>query len=385
MSLPSKVTEEQYLIIERAAEFRSEFLEGEMFAMSGGSTNHARLQQNLSGELYAALRGSPCEAFGSDFRTKVSSRMYTYPDVSVVCGEARVTGDDNLLNPVAIFEVLSPSTEKHDRGQKFQHYRTIDSLRDYILVHQDQVRIEQYTRRPDRTWTLRDYQTQEEHLKIDSIGVSIPSNGSTIASKSRRAKLPIGIPVASNPVSKLTEEQYLIIERAAEFRSEFLDGEIFAMSGGSTNHARLQTNILVEISIGLRGSPCEAFGSDFRIKVSSRMYTYPDVSVVCGEPRVTGDDNLLNPVAIFEVLSPSTEKHDRGLKFQQYRTIDSLKDYILVHQDQIRIEQYTRRPDRTWTLRDYQAQEEHLKIDSIGVSIPLDRIYDRIKIAPPTN
>jgi Uma2 family endonuclease len=115
------------------------------------------------------------------------------------------------------------------------------------------------------------------------------------------------------------------------------------------------------------------------------MYTYPDVSVVCGEPRVTGDDNLLNPVAIFEVLSPSTEKHDRGLKFQQYRTIDSLKDYILVHQDQIRIEQYTRRPDRTWTLRDYQAQEEHLKIDSIGVSIPLDRIYDRIKIAPPTN
>ena len=101
--------------------------------------------------------------------------------------------------------------------------------------------------------------------------------------------------MASNPISKLTEEQYLNIERAAEFRSEFLDGEMFAMSGGSTNHARLQTNILVEISIGLRGSRCEAFGSDFRIKVSSRMYTYPDVSVVCGVPQVAADDNLLNP------------------------------------------------------------------------------------------
>jgi len=191
--------------------------------------------------------------------------------------------------------------------------------------------------------------------------------------------------VASHPVSKLTGEQYLNIERAAEFRSEFLDGEMFAMSGGSTNHARLQQNLSGELYVALRGSPCEAFGSDFRVKVSGRMYTYPDVSVVCGEPRVAGDDNLLNPVVIFEVLSPSTERHDRGLKFQHYRTIDSLQDYILVHQDQVRIEQYTHRPDHTWTLRDYQLQQEHLKIDSIGVSIVIERIYDRVKIAPATS
>jgi Uma2 family endonuclease len=107
--------------------------------------------------------------------------------------------------------------------------------------------------------------------------------------------------------------------------------------------------------------------------------------VVCGGLRVADDDNLLNPVVIFEVLSPSTERHDRGLKFQQYRTLDSLQDYMLVHQDQVRIEQYTHRPDHTWTLRDYQVQEDDLKIDSIGVSIPLTRIYDRIKIAPPAN
>jgi Uma2 family endonuclease len=129
------------------------------------------------------------------------------------------------------------------------------------------------------------------------------------------AKLPVGILVASNPVSKLTEGQYLAIERAAEFRSEFLNGEMFAMLGASTNHARLQQNLSGELYAALRGGPCEAFGSDFRIRVSSRMYTYPGVSVVCGGPRVADDDNLLNPVVIFEVLSPSTERHDRGRKW----------------------------------------------------------------------
>ena len=191
--------------------------------------------------------------------------------------------------------------------------------------------------------------------------------------------------MASNPVSKVTEEQYLAIERAAEFRSEFLDGEMFAMSGGSVRHAILQVNILVELSVGLRGTPCQAFGPDFRIKVSNRIYTYPDVSVACGKVLLADghNDSLLNPVVIVEVLSPTTEKYDRGLKFQHYRSIASLKDYILVDQSQMRIEQYTRQPDDTWTLRDYQNPEQELKIDSIGVSIPLGRIYDRIEIPAP--
>src|SRR6266852_8996369 len=106
--------------------------------------------------------------------------------------------------------------------------------------------------------------------------------------------------VASNPVSKLTEEQYLAIERAAEFKSEFLNGEMFAMSGASMNHGRLQRNILVELDNGLRGKGCEAFPSDLRVRVSSRMYTYPDISVVCGEPALADEhqDNLLNPVVL---------------------------------------------------------------------------------------
>jgi Uma2 family endonuclease len=192
--------------------------------------------------------------------------------------------------------------------------------------------------------------------------------------------------VASNPVSKLTEEQYLAIERAAEFRSEFVDGEMFAMSGGTNRHGLIQRNLFGELYLALRGGACGPFGSDSRVRVSSRAYVYPDVTVVCGEqqPFDEHDDILMNPVAVFEVLSPSTEKYDRGLKSRLYRSIDSLRDYVLVDQEQVRIEQYTRQADGTWTLRDYQVPDQELKIDSIGVAIPLRRIYDRVGILPAT-
>ena len=191
--------------------------------------------------------------------------------------------------------------------------------------------------------------------------------------------------MASNPVPKLTEEQYLAIERAAEFKSEFVNGEMFAMSGVTNRHGRIQRNLLVELSLALETGPCEPFGSDSRVKVSSRAYTYPDVTVVCGERHGDdADDILVNPVAIFEVLSPSTEKYDRGLKFQLYRSIDSLKEYILVNQEQVRIERFTRQQDGTWTLHDYLGPDEELTIGALGVTIPLRRIYRWVNIAPDT-
>ena len=189
--------------------------------------------------------------------------------------------------------------------------------------------------------------------------------------------------MASNPVTKLTEEQYLAIEREAEFRSEFVDGEMFAMSGGSLRHARLHQNISSELYIALRDTGCQAFTSDMRLRVpKSRMYAYPDLSVICGKPVLADDhlDNLLNPIVRFEVLSPSTEKYDRGVKSPHYRTIESLTDYILVDQNQVRIEQFTRQDANTWTLRDYQLLEQDLTIASINVSLPLRRIYNHIEL-----
>jgi Uma2 family endonuclease len=189
--------------------------------------------------------------------------------------------------------------------------------------------------------------------------------------------------VATQPVTKLTEEEYLARERAAEYKSEYFDGEMFAMSGASMQHGRLERNLIAEITVALRGGPCEAFTSNLRVRVSGRLYTYPDVSVVCGEPLLADKEHdvLLNPTAIFEILSPSTEKYDRGLKLQHYRTIATLQDYILVDQDQIRIEQYTRQDANVWTLRDYQRLEDELPLASIGISLPLARIYDRVEFA----
>lgn len=118
--------------MDRAAEFRSELLDGEIVAMSGGSARHSVLQINLAGELRAVLRGTPCQAFGNDLRVRVSARTYTYPDMTVACGNPILADgrQDILLNPKVIFEVLSPSSERYDRGVKLQHYRSIESLQD---------------------------------------------------------------------------------------------------------------------------------------------------------------------------------------------------------------------------------------------------------------
>jgi Uma2 family endonuclease len=179
-----------------------------------------------------------------------------------------------------------------------------------------------------------------------------------------------------------TEEEYLAFDRASEYRNELLDGEIVAMSGGSMSHARLGMSISNQLYNALQGSDCETFASDFRVRVSSRIYTYPDAIVVGGKPLLADGrkDTLLNPTVIVKVLSPSTEHYDRGLKFQYYRAMESLQDYILVSQDQIRIEQFTRGDVRSWTLRDYQSVGETLRIESVGVSIPIARIYERVEL-----
>lgn len=189
--------------------------------------------------------------------------------------------------------------------------------------------------------------------------------------------------MASQPITKVSAEEYLALDRAAEVRSEFLDGEMIAMSGGSANHSTLKVNLTREISTILLGSSCQVFNSDLRIRVSSRMYAFPDLTVVCGKPQLADGrrDILLNPKVIFEVLSPSTERYDRGLKLHHYRAIETLQDYVLVSQDQILIEQYTRGEAGVWSFRDYQTAEDTLLIPSIGVSLALARIYERVEFA----
>ncbi len=187
----------------------------------------------------------------------------------------------------------------------------------------------------------------------------------------------------------ITPQQYLRIERNAETKSEYFAGHMFAMAGASLAHNQIAANVLRHLGNRLDDKPCEALGSDMRIKVApTGLYTYPDVVVLCEEPRFDDDvqDTVLNPVIIFEIISKSTEAYDRGDKFGHYLRLDSLTDYVLVRQDRPRIEHYARKGDQ-WILTVIEGIEAILDLGSINVSIPLKDMYHRIDFskADPAN
>jgi Uma2 family endonuclease len=183
--------------------------------------------------------------------------------------------------------------------------------------------------------------------------------------------------MASLPATRLTEEQYLQIERAALDKSEFHDGQMFAMSGGSPNHSLIANTIGALLH---RQVPpgCRTFNSDLRIKVAAaELYTYPDCSVVCGDLEYAGDqrDVILNPLLIVEVLSPSTEGYDRGKKFELYRTIESFREYLIVHQDRHHVEHYSRQDDGSWLLREHIGAGDTVAIARLNTRILLAELY----------
>src|SRR5262245_17629273 len=168
----SRITPEEYLAIERKTLTKSEYLNGEIFAMSGASREHNLISLNVGGELRAQLRQRPCEVYVSDMRVKVSpTGLYTYPDVVVVCEEPQFEDAevDTLLTPTLIVEVLSPSTEDYDRGTEFEHYRTLASLQEYLLVSQDKCHIVHYVRQEDQTWVLSETTRRNDSIYLSSI------------------------------------------------------------------------------------------------------------------------------------------------------------------------------------------------------------------------
>jgi Uma2 family endonuclease len=193
-----------------------------------------------------------------------------------------------------------------------------------------------------------------------------------------------------SPIHRLSEAEYLAIERRAEFKSEFYDGEMFAMAGGSRAHSLIAANLVRELGNSLKGRPCVVFNSDLRVKVEATgLYTYPDASVVCGAQRFIGEDTLLNPTLVAEVLSESTEAYDRGRKFGQYRQIPSLGEYLLISQTEARIEQFVRQQNGLWQLRDAVGLGSILELASLNVAIALDEVFANVDlietpIRPPT-
>lgn len=180
----------------------------------------------------------------------------------------------------------------------------------------------------------------------------------------------------------LTPEEYLTLERQAEAKSGYLRGEVYAMAGASRQHVTIMTNTIVALGTRLKAGPCMVFGSDLRVKVPpTRLYTYPDVSIVCGKPQFEDrqQDTLVNPTVIFEILSRSTEGYDRGEKFENYRTLASLSDYVLVSQHRPLVEHFARQPDESWLLKSYAGLDAILPLPTIGCELPLADIYDKVE------
>ena len=181
----------------------------------------------------------------------------------------------------------------------------------------------------------------------------------------------------------ISPEEYLTAERRAEYKSEYIYGEIFAMSGASRAHNIITVDITTELNIQLRKRGCEIYSGDMRVKTKpTGSYFYPDVVVVCDKPRFEDNvfDTLLNPILIVEVLSPSTEAFDRGEKFAHYQELVSLREYILVSQDRMRVDHH-RLIETQWVGKTFEAPEDVLKLNSIECELPLRDIYTRISFS----
>ena len=177
-----------------------------------------------------------------------------------------------------------------------------------------------------------------------------------------------------------TDEEYLTLERGASYKSEFHNGQIFAMNGASREHNLITVNIARELSVQLKKRNCEAYMNDMRVKAAeASSYHYPDIVVVCGTPQFedTQVDTLLNPTVLIEVLSPSTEAYDRGGKFAHYRKIATLREYLLVTQDQPRIERYMRQGD-VWILTEAVGLEASMALESMDCVLSLREVYDKV-------
>ncbi len=177
-----------------------------------------------------------------------------------------------------------------------------------------------------------------------------------------------------------TVEEYLAFERRAEARSEYYDGKIVLMAGGTPTHSLIGMNTGGEFYAALRGTPCRAYTNDLKVRSSPTQYVYPDLTVICGEVETDASDPhaATNPRLLVEVASPSTHYHDRTVKWLRYQFLPSLTDYLLVAQDQPLAEHFWREADGHWRYTSYLGLDAELTVPSLGIRIPLRRLYDGV-------
>jgi len=190
-------------------------------------------------------------------------------------------------------------------------------------------------------------------------------------------------PAPAYDKQKMSIEEYLEMENASLEKHEYYKGEVFAMSGPKVPHNIIAGNLLGLLYEKLKGKPCRPFNSDQRIHVEKNtLFTYPDISVICGEVKTLNDDdwNVLNPTVVIEILSPSTKNYDRGEKFKLYRDIPTLKEYVLVDSESVHIEVFRLNEHNHWELEEYNSPAENLQMNTINTALLLSEIYEGTKL-----
>ncbi|HEX8342122.1 MAG TPA: Uma2 family endonuclease [Tepidisphaeraceae bacterium] len=391
-TLARRMTPEEYFAFEATSETKHDYLDGILIPLSqpmdmaGGTSDHALISMNVGGETRQALKSTSCHVYSSDLRLGVSRRShYSYPDIAVICGKPEYDPDDKnkttAINPVAVIEVLSPSTEAYDRSEKFVRYLKLASLREYVLVSQDKPHVHAFYKQEDGQWLFAFTEGLDSTLRLRSLSVDLP-----MAEVYRGVTFP---PPTAHPDTprRMTPEEYFAFEETSLTKHDYyygelieVNGEAVAMAGGSMRHALITANVIREAGNALKGKPCNVYSGDLRVGVSRHAhYSYPDISIVCGPPEFDPDDKnqttASNPAVVIEVLSPSTEKYDRSEKFKSYLALPALREYVLVNQSSARIESYYRRDDGQWLFTFVDGLEQTLHIEAVAIDIPLAEIY----------
>lgn len=274
---------------------------------------------------------------------------------------------------IVIIEILSGSTRDYDRGTKFMLYRSIKTLQEYILIDSGKVVVEIFSRNADNSWQLREFKTPGDHFTIQAAGLTLHLqdiyDGISPGNELNEA---------AQKYNYTSREKYLEAERATESRNEYYDGHIITLPGTSLEHNTIEVNLVRRIGSFPDDSNCRMLPSHMRVTTPSHeSYMYPDALIYCGKPAFEDGmfETLLNPVVVFEILSPSAKNRDKKRKFIFYREIPSLKEYIMIDSTKRSLIVVRRQPDDSWKFQDLDETDAALVIETIGFKLPLAEIY----------
>ena len=187
--------------------------------------------------------------------------------------------------------------------------------------------------------------------------------------------------MSANPLPILTAEAYLAMDRSAEWKSEFHDGEMFPMEAVSLRHSLIFDNLVGALRPRLKAIGCRGLPGPLRVRASVSKYVYPDYQIVCGKPQLTDEhaDTLINPKVVIEILSPSTTGYDHGPKFDLYRRLPSVEEYVLISQSEPQVEVFSKQGEKSWSLTIIDNAEQAVRLQSVGIDFPLSELYDGVE------